>query len=89
MNCFNAGLARLLNGDSNGAIEAASNGKDKEDALNYYLKAIAGARKGDTEVLFNNLRTACTKDSKLKDFASKDVEFIKYFENDTFKSIVK
>ncbi|MCK9254600.1 MAG: hypothetical protein M0Q45_04255 [Bacteroidales bacterium] len=88
-NCFNAGLAKLLNGDANGAIEAASNGNDKEEALNYYLKAIAGARKGDTELMYNNLRTACTKDSKLKAFANDDVEFIKYFEDDTFKSIVK
>lgn len=87
--CFNAGLAKLLNGDNDGAIAAAGNGKDNEDAMNYYLKAIAGARKGDNEIMLNNLRTACSKDAKLKEFAAKDVEFIKYFDNDSFKSIIK
>lgn len=89
-NCsFNAGLAKLLNGDNDGAVKAVDCGADKDDAYNFYLKAIAGARKGDTDLMFNNLRTACTKDAKLKEFAAKDMEFFKYFENDTFKTIVK
>lgn len=57
--------------------------------MSFYLKAITGARQANDEVLFNNLRTAVTKDSKLKEFAKNDVEFIKYFENETFKDIVK
>ena len=89
MCCFNAGLAKIMNGDFNGAIKAADCGNDKDNAYNFYLKAIAGARLGDTDVLFNNLRTACTKDNDLKEFAAKDMEFYKYFENDTFKTIVK
>lgn len=87
--CFNAGLAKILSGDFDGAIKAADCGADKDDAYNFYIKAIAGARKGDTDVLFNNLRTACTKDASLKELAAKDMEFYKYFENDTFKTIVK
>ncbi len=86
---FNAGLAKLLSGDNDGAVKATDCGSDKDDAHNFYLKAIAGARKGDTDVLFNNLRTACTKDSSLKEFAAKDMEFYKYFDNDTFKTIIK
>ena len=86
---FNAGLAKLLNGDYDGAIQAADCGDDKDNAWNFYLKAVASARKGDSELLFNNLRTACTKDSSLKAIAAKDMEFYKYFENDTFKTIVK
>jgi hypothetical protein len=88
-NCFNAGLAKLLNGDNDGAVKAADGGEDKDNAYNFYLKAIAGARKNDTDLMFNNLRTACTKDASLKEFAAKDMEFFKYFENDTFKTIVK
>ncbi len=88
-NCFNSGLAKLLNGDYDGAVKAADGGDDKDNAYNFYLKAIAGSRKNDTELMFNNLRTACTKDASLKEFAAKDMEFFKYFENDTFKSIVK
>ncbi|HNQ66878.1 MAG TPA: hypothetical protein PKN32_00750 [Bacteroidales bacterium] len=86
---FNAGLAKLLNGEYDAAVRAADCGQDKDNAYNYYLKAIAGARKNDTELLFNNLRTACTKDPSLKAFAAKDMEFFKYFDNDTFKTIIK
>lgn len=86
---FNAGLAKLLNGEYDDAVRATDCGTDKDDAYNYYLKAIAGARKNDTDLLFNNLRTACTKDASLKEFAAKDMEFFKYFDNDTFKTIIK
>ena len=57
-NCFNAGLAKLMNGDYDGAVKAADGGEDKDNAYNFYLKAIAGARKNDTDLMFNNLRTA-------------------------------
>ena len=86
---FNAGLAKVLNKENDNAIKALECGEDKEDAMNYYLKAVVCARKADNEGVFNNLRTACQKDSSLKDFAAKDVEFLSLFENDTFKSIVK
>ena len=86
---FNAGLAKVLNKENDAALKALDCGAEKDDALNYYLKAVVCARKTDNEGVFNNLRTACQKDSKLKDFAAKDVEFINLFENDTFKSIVK
>jgi len=39
--------------------------------------------------VFNNLRTAVAKDIKLKAYAAKDVEFIRYFEDETFKSIIQ
>jgi len=86
---FNAGLAKVLNKENDAAIKALSCGEEKDDALNYYLMAVTYARKGDNEGVFNNLRTACQKDSSLKDFAAKDVEFLNLFENETFKSIVK
>ena len=86
---FNAGLAKCLNKENEAAMTALNCGDEKEDAMNYYLKAVVSARKADNEGVFNNLRTACQKDSSLKDFAAKDVEFINLFENDTFKSIVK
>lgn len=86
---FNAGLAKVLNKENDAAIKALECGAEKDDAMNYYLKAVVCARKADNDGVFNNLRTACQKDSSLKDFAAKDVEFINLFENDTFKSIVK
>ncbi|MBR5982590.1 MAG: hypothetical protein IK025_02555 [Bacteroidales bacterium] len=86
---FNAGLAKVLNKENDAAMKALDCGEEKDDAMNYYLKAVVCARKTDNEGVFNNLRTACQKDSKLKDFAAKDVEFLNLFENETFKSIVK
>lgn len=85
---FNAGLAKLLNGNPDGAIQAAECGEDKDNAMNYYLKAVAGARKNDSDLLFNNLRTAVTKDASLKQMAKTDMEFYNYFDNNTFQSIV-
>ena len=86
---FNAGLAKVLNKENDAALKALDCGEDKDDAMNYYLKAVVCARKTDNEGVFNNLRTACQKDSKLKEFAANDVEFLNLFENETFKSIVK
>lgn len=89
-NCsFNAGLAKLLNGDPEGAVKAVDCAEDKDAAWNYYLKAIAGARSGNTDLMYNNLRAAISKDSSLASFAKTDMEFFKYFNDDTFKSIVK
>jgi tetratricopeptide (TPR) repeat protein len=86
---FNAALANLMNGNFDAAIRLAECGDDKDAAMNYYIKAVAGARKGDTEIMFNNLRTACSKDAALKTQAANDVEFINYFEEQTFKNIVE
>ncbi len=87
--CFNAALANVLNGNFDEAVNLAECGDDKNEAMNYYIKAVAGARKSDTELMYNNLRTACTKDTSVKQHAAKDVEFIDYFEQKTFKNIVE
>ncbi len=87
--CFNAALAKLLNGDVNGALNTLTESEDPNDALGYYLKAIIGARTSNTDLLFTNLRTAVLKDAKLGAKAKKDIEFVKYFDDATFKSIVQ
>ncbi len=86
---FNAGLAKLLNDDNAAAIKAVDCAENKDDAMNFYLKAIAGARDGDTDMMFNNLRAAISKDATLSSKIKTDMEFGKYFNDDTFKSIVK
>jgi len=88
-NSFNSALAKLLNGDNDGAVKAADSGDDKDNAMNFYLKAIAGARSSNTDLLFNNLRAAVEKDANLKAAAKTDMEFANYFEDTTFKSIVE
>ncbi len=84
-----AGLAKVLNGDNDGGKNAVDCGPCKEKAAGYYLKAVIGARSGDSDALFNNLRSAIEKDAKYKKLAATDMEFAKFFDNDTFKTIIK
>ena len=87
VNSFNAALANLLNGDN--AIGTVVDGSDdKDEALSYYLKAIAGARSGDNDMMINNLKTAISKDADLKAKAKGDAEFIKSRDNADFQSAV-
>lgn len=85
---FNAALAKVLNGDLDGAASTIDASTEKEDASSYYLKAIIGARKGNKDMMINNLRTATQKDPSLKAKAKTDVEFLKYREDSDFKGIV-
>ncbi len=87
VNSFNAALAKMLNGDNSvGSVIDGSD--DKDEALSYYLKAIAGARSGDNDMLINNLKTATSKDAALKEKAKGDAEFIKSRDNADFQSAV-
>jgi Flp pilus assembly protein TadD len=85
---INAALAKLLNKDNEGAL-ATLNSVKSEDALVYYLKAIVGARTQNADLLTTNLTTACSKSAELKANAPKDLEFMKYFQEASFKSIVQ
>jgi Flp pilus assembly protein TadD len=70
------------------ALEILDKVENKEDAYVYYLKAIIGARRQDSDLTMNNLRTACEKLPELKEYAKKDLEFFKYFSDAVFTSIV-
>jgi Flp pilus assembly protein TadD len=85
---FNVALAKVLSGDLDGALSTIDKSSEKEDALSYYLKAIIGARKGNQDMMINNLRTAISKDASLKAKAKTDVEFLKYRDNAEFKGLV-
>ncbi len=85
---INAALAKLL-AKQNDAALSTLNSVRSEDALVYYLKAVVGARTQNSDLLMNNLRTACSKSAALKANAAKDVEFAKYFQDSTFKSIIQ
>lgn len=85
-NVFNQGLALLLT-DRN---EAAKNVfSDLKTAKSYYGLAIIGARTQDEKMLLDNLRTAIQMDATYKTRAAKDVEFIKFAQNDVFKGLLK
>ena len=85
---FNTALAKLLAGETADALSIL-NSMEEKGAKTYYLIAVIGARTNDTGLLFNNLRIAIGKDASLKEYAKTDMEFGKYFEDDTFKSIVE
>jgi tetratricopeptide (TPR) repeat protein len=87
-NSFNSALAKVLNGNGDGALTTLDASPEKEDALSYYLKAIVGARKGNTDLLINNLKIAINKDASFKSKAKEDMEFFKYRENADFKALV-
>ncbi len=85
---INTALAKLLNKANDQALSTL-NGVKSEDAIVYYLRAIVGARTQNTDLLFTNLRTAAGKSADLKANAAIDLEFAKYFQDATFKSIVQ
>jgi tetratricopeptide (TPR) repeat protein len=87
-NTFNKALAQTLNGDYSAALTTIDASPDKDSAIGYYLKAIIGARQNNLDMVTNNLKSAIAKDPSLKAKAAKDREFIKFFENASFKAVV-
>jgi Flp pilus assembly protein TadD len=88
-NTFNKALAQTLNADYSTALSTIDASQDAESAIGYYLKAIIGSRQNNLDMVVNNLKSAISKDSSLKGKASKDREFIKFFENASFQNVTK
>jgi tetratricopeptide (TPR) repeat protein len=86
-NSFNSALAKLLNGNADGAMQTLDASTEKDAAMSFYLKAIAGARQGKADVMNANLKAAIQKDASLKQMAKDDAEFIKFRDNADFKSM--
>ncbi|MCC5924093.1 MAG: hypothetical protein JJT77_09920, partial [Crocinitomicaceae bacterium] len=86
---FNKALAAALKRDLNTATSSINGSADAETAQGFYLKAIIGARKDNLGDVVSNLKSAFAKDASLKEKAAKDREFVKYFDNQSFTSIVK
>jgi tetratricopeptide (TPR) repeat protein len=87
---YGLGLALLLKGDVNKAkvtLDALKT-PDKSGKPSY-LKAVVGARLDDRNYLLNNLREAIGLNAEWKAYAKTDLEFAKYFNDDTFKSTVQ
>ena len=80
-NSFNMALASVLNGSPDAALSILDASDESDEALSYYLKAVAGARTGKKDVIVNNLKSAIQKDASYAEKASKDAEFIKYRED--------
>jgi outer membrane protein OmpA-like peptidoglycan-associated protein/Flp pilus assembly protein TadD len=88
---FNRGLAYLLNRNYDAAITSfnESVATDANYAYSYYGLAIAYARKKDEANMARNLGKAVKMDAKLKERAATDLEFLSYFDKDSFKNTVK
>ena len=85
---FNSALAKLLNKQNDLALGILKGLKDP-DAKASYLTAVANARGDNKDGVFASLRLAVGKDASWKAYAQKDLEFYKYFNDETFKSIVQ
>ncbi|NOZ45519.1 MAG: tetratricopeptide repeat protein [Chlorobi bacterium] len=93
---FNFALAKVLNysntknsGTFDAALGILNKIENQDDPAIYYLKAIIGARQQNSDLMYNNLRTAVEKDAKYKSLASTDIEFSKYFDDSTFITITQ
>jgi len=88
-NSFGKALAQTLNKQDADAEATLNAMGEKDSGWFYYLKAIDAAKQSKDDAVFENLRTAIEKTAEIKTYAKDDVEFIKYFENETFKTIVQ
>ena len=88
---YNMGLTQLLTKDFDAAANnfASVNTEDNKNAWAYYCAAVTAARTGDESTMAARLKKSIELDSSLRDRAIDDLEFVKYFESDSFKGAVK
>lgn len=86
---MNLALAQLLKGDFNKAKATMDSVKPCKCGAPSYLKAVIAARSDDRDGLLNNLREAIGYNTNWKNYAQTDLEFAKFFNDETFVSITK
>jgi tetratricopeptide (TPR) repeat protein len=86
---MNLALAQLLKGDLNKAKETMASVAPCTCGAPSYLKAVIAARLDDRDGVLNNLREAIGYNQDWKNYAQTDLEFAKFFTDDTFKSITQ
>jgi len=86
---MNLALAQLLKGDINKAKTTMESVKPCKCGAPSYLKAIIAARLDNKDGVVNGLREAIGYNSDWKNYARTDLEFAKFFLDDTFISITK
>ncbi len=85
----NTALAKILTGDNNGALKDLEGFQRPNCFMKEYLIAVVGARTARENLLFDSLKKAVEYNPAMKQKAKTDLEFVKYFDNDRFKSIVQ
>jgi tetratricopeptide (TPR) repeat protein/outer membrane protein OmpA-like peptidoglycan-associated protein len=83
----NIALAQMMSGDNVTATATLKNAP--KSPLNSYLLAVIGARTNDKVMMLDNLKKAIAENPAYKTQALEDREFIKYFADGEFLSIVK
>ncbi len=87
---FNTALAMLLNGDAAGAKTLIDNLSPEQMTWDlFYLRAIAGARLNNADVVTSNLTRAVQLKAEVRQMAKEDVEFIKFFGNPAFEGAIR
>jgi tetratricopeptide (TPR) repeat protein len=87
---FNLALALYLKGDVAKAKSTLDSMKDLcKCGKPSYLKAVIGAKLDDKNYMLSNLREAIGFKADWKAYAKTDLEFAKFFTDDTFKSTVQ
>jgi len=88
--CFNLALALVLKGDVNKAKVTLDSMKEMcKCGKPSYLKAIVGARLDNRDYMLNGLREAIGFVADWKAYAKTDLELAKYWNDETFKSVVQ
>jgi len=85
----NAGLAKILAGDNNGALKSLENCTWENCYMKEYFKAVVGARTAKENLMYESLENAVRMNPDLKDTIATDMEFAKYFDDARFKEIIK
>ncbi|MEL7588365.1 MAG: hypothetical protein AAGU19_16775 [Prolixibacteraceae bacterium] len=85
----NAGLAKILAGDNNGALKSLESCTWENCFMTEYFKAVVGARTAKENLMYESLEKAVEMNPELKSKIATDLEFAKYFEDARFKEIIK
>jgi tetratricopeptide (TPR) repeat protein len=88
-NSYNLGHALLLKGDYSRAKVVFDGVAPCKCGKPSYMKAVLGARMDDRDYMLNNLREAVGFNAAWKEYAKSDLEFAKYFTDNTFVSVIQ
>jgi tetratricopeptide (TPR) repeat protein len=87
---FNLALAQLLNGNADAAKTTIDNMNPEQLTWeSYYLRAIAGARSSNQDLMTTNLTRAIQLNADARNRAKDDVEFIKFWSNPAFQAAIR
>lgn len=91
VNSFNKGLAQLLNGEYQNAVNSfgEATSQDANFAIAHYATAVAQARNNNLQGVVASLKSAVSKDPELKAKAINDLEFRNYVANELFTAVLK